>query len=158
MLECPKCKSKNVSVVPIVKSERNTGEGFKGIQILCIVILILAFIFFVAAALDDTKAFSRFIGDTVSTQSNSSSSTNNSSGSINGGITAPTRGGLSDYVTLCLCAWIMRWTLIILLLVTVAKSIIPYRTTTQITFLCHECDLHWKKPKKIEQEDGNADD
>ena len=104
MLECPKCKSKNVSVVPIVKSERDTGDGFKVIQILCIVILILAFILFAAKALDNTKAFSRFIGDNVNTQSTVYTSTNNSSGTISGGATPPTQVGLSDYEVLCLCA------------------------------------------------------
>ena len=158
MIECPKCKSKHISVVPMIKKEKNKSEGFRSIQIICITILIITFIFFAATAIDNSKAFSRFIGDNVTTQTNTSSSTNSSSGTISGGITPPTRTGLSDYETLCFCAWIMRWTLLTLLLVTFAKAIVPYRTTKEITYICHECDLHWHKPSAKNTEYENADD
>ena len=155
MIECPKCKSKHISVVPMIKNEKDKCEGFRGIQIICITILIITFIFFAATAIDNSKAFSRFIGDNVTTQTNTSSSTNSSSGTIIGGITPPTQTGLSDYETLCFCAWIMRWTLLTLLLVTFAKAIIPYQPTTEITYICHECEFHWKKKVNKTEEDNN---
>ena len=151
MIECPKCKSKQISVVSVVKNEPASTYGLHVTQVMCCIILAITLLIFLVTAIDDTKAFDQFMGDTVDEQYiiYSSDTTNES---INGGITAPPKGGFSVYEELCIEAWIMRWTFITLIIATFARACLAPRIVSYEKCICHECEHEWKYKKEEQTE------
>lgn len=151
MIECPKCKSKQISIVSTIHNEPASKYPIHTIQVLCCIVLGITLLIFAVTAIDDIDAFKQFMGETIDEQySGSSSGTINEI--ISGGISAPPKGGFSPYEELCIEAWIMRWTFITLIIATFAGSCLPPTTITHEKCICHECEHEWKYKKEEQTE------
>jgi len=137
MIECPKCKSKNISIVPIIKSEKPNCHGIKGFQTL--LITFGAWVLFATVVIWCTGDVSN-LGEALKSQFNVAYLINLGS-EIAG-----------ELMSLYICLSILKWTIFAIIILGFIRMFLPYSTYSIQTYFCHDCEFQWKKTKN-EQED-----
>ena len=137
MIECPKCKSKNITIVTVTNSEKKTPEIVSMLILFSWIVFIFSIVAVFGLIANSSEAFDKLLDATFF-----SSYGLELSGSI-----------ASDFVFLKIAFSVLKWSFLSSIFLTLVSILSPYRTYSKTKCVCHDCEEIWDYQKKAPAEE-----